>query len=494
MNFTCKKFYIGCLTLLFFFSHASGQSFSNLNFQDTCISSKTGLCHWDLSWGDKESVRQQIVDSSMCLSITGKAESAVGFAEQAALYDVAKGMTIISISAFIKSENIIGKGAGLNIGLYDNEGTLVSTKDMGGVYSLNWIRETSPWKKYSISIVAPLKTAKVKIGAILYGKGKAYFKNYKVNIVSIDGRKPSKLAIDYIEGACDTIKINSLVRDSIDIEQLKRNALKIAGNAKQYSDCYLAISYLLESLRPFGDEHSFFMSAAEVKNWENEGSQIDKIEYPIFKMIDSCGYIFVPSFHGGNRKQILSFADSLQNGIQALYDSGIKGWIVDLRQNTGGNMAPMVAGLGPLFSNEKLGSLINVNGKPNSWYYKNGKYFWDADTGWSVSKPVTLSNRFPIAVLVSERTGSSGEAVAVSFIGNEKTKLFGQPTWGLTTGNGNFELQDGSQIFLASTVYADRDGKKYGGKIRPDFIQDTSEKGENDLVVATALRWLLSKN
>lgn len=477
--------------LIFYIQESFGQQFNNLNYHQICDSSKTGLCYWDLSWGGKGSVGPAIIHNKKCMVITGKVENAVGFAEQSAQYDTSNGISIITVSALIKTDSVIGKGAGLNIGLYDDSGNLVSTKDMGGFYSLDWIRGTKDWKKYSISIVSSPAVVKIKIGAILYGKGKAYYKDYNVKITPIKSRRPSKLAIEYISAACDTISLNSLVRDSINISQLKRTALLIAGDAKSYPDCYLAIDYLLESLRPYGDEHSFFMTAKEVKNWETEGSQISAIQYSTFKIIDSCGYVFVPPFHGGNQLQILHFADSLQSGIDALSKSNIKGWIVDLRQNTGGNMAPMIAGLGPLFSNPKLGSLVDVNGEPNNWYYKNGKYFWDKDTGWSVTKPVVLSKKLPIAVLTGNQTGSSGEAVVVSFIGNDMTKLFGQPTWGLTTGNGNFELIDGSQIFLASTVFADRNDNQYSGSIIPDFIIENSLTSDDvDTVIAAAVKWI----
>ena len=123
----------------------------------------------------------------------------------------------------------------------------------------------------------------------------------------------------------------------------------------------------------------------------------------------------------------------------------------------------------------------------------NGKYYWDNDPGWLVSKSVSISNKFPIAVLTDGQTGSSGEAVVVSFIGNDKTKLFGQPTWGLTTGNGNFKLQDGSEIFLASTIYADRNENTYRGSISPDFIIDNKSASQNDMVMEAAINWLQSQ-
>jgi hypothetical protein len=417
-------------------------------------------------------------------------ENSVGFVEQEVSASDNIGVKILSVSSFVKCEGVIGKGAGLNIGLYDDDGILIATKDMGGFYSVDWITGTNNWKRYTISIVCPIETRKIKIGMILYGKGTAWFSDFDVQAIPIDGRKSSKLALKYINSACDIIVKNSLVRDSINISNLKGIALKIAGPAKQYSDCFLSVNFLLESLRPFGDHHSFFMSADEVRNWKSEGSQVSKIEFPTYNVTDSCGYILVPPFHGGNSKLMTAYADSLQRGIQILDNSKIKGWIVDLRYNTGGNMEPMIAGLGPLFSSEKLGSLIDVNGKSDSWFYKDGKYYGDGYKGWIVSNPTMLINSLPIAVLTSNQTGSSGEVVAISFIGNSNTKSFGQPTWGLTTGNGSFELKDGSQIFLASTTMADRNGKPYTSSINPDFLVEDKTTTHNDETIDAAINWI----
>jgi carboxyl-terminal processing protease len=488
-----KKSILTSILLIFItlFS-ANAQNFNNLDFKQLCDTSKTGLCFWDLSWGAKGVVSPVAEKNQSLLLIQGKTENSVGFTEQSASFASSGNIKILTITAFVKSDSIAGKGAGLNIGLYSKNGNLIASKDMGGLYSLDWIRGTNNWKKYTVSIVCPLETEKIKVGMILFGKGKAWFRDYKVSLLSLADRKPSKLAEQYINAACDTIKMNSLVKDSININELKATALKIAGPAKTYPDCYLAVSYLLESLRNFGDYHSFFMTAKEVENWKTEGSQITKIQFPTSKIIDDCGYITIPAFHGGNQKQILAFADSVQSTIKQLSLKGIKGWIIDLRQNTGGNMGPMIAGLGPLYSSEKLGSVVNVNGKFNSWYYTNGKYSWDDDTtGWSVTNPVKLSTKLPIAVLTSNQTGSSGEAVVVSFIGNDKTKSFGQPTWGLTTGNGSFDLQDGSQIYLASTVMADRNKKQYTGSINPDVVIDPKETGQE--AITSAVKWITSQ-
>lgn len=466
------------------------QSFQNLDFTQRCDTSKTGLCGWDLSWGVRGSVRYDWMEKRNCLLLSGRFERDVAFAEQSSQFIPLKEVSLITVTAFIKSDSVVGKGAGLNIGVYNSEGQLIATKDMGGFYSVNWVKGSGSWKRYSISLVTPVGASKIKVGAILFGKGKAWFSGYKVEMALLNHRRPSKLAVEYIGAACDSIALHSLLRDSIDIASMRKTALQIAGPAKKYSDCYTAVSYLLESLRPLGDEHSFFMSKAEVDNWKEEGSQVSKIQFCSARIIDDCGYVLVPPFHGGNPKQMLAYADSLQRALEKNYSAGIKGWIIDLRENTGGNMEPMIAGLGPLFSAEKLGALIDVRGQASYWCYKNGGYGWDGEISWSVTRAFVVPKKLPIAILTSAQTGSSGEIVAISFRGNENTRSFGQPTWGLTTGNGSFELKDGSKIFLASTVMSDRNGHPFHKAVEPDIFIEANATSGKDEVLAAALQWI----
>jgi carboxyl-terminal processing protease len=468
-------------------SHA--QAFFNLDFEQRCDSSKTGLCYWDNSWGGKDAISPSNatgINQSLLINI----KENVGFAEQTVFISGTPELRVISFSGLIKSENVEGKGAGLNIGIYDSANNLLFTKDMGYA-SFNWVTGTKDWTKYTISAVCPPEACKIKIGAILYGTGKAWFDDFKVNINSVKGRKPGKRAGKYISAAIDTITIHSLMKDSVDIKSLKNTALQIAGNAKKYSDCYLAITYLLESL---GDHHSFFMTPQDVKRWQDTSSEEGAdIKYPSYKIIDNCGYISVPYFHGGNPKLIHAFADTLQEALRKLNSSNIKGWIIDLRENTGGNMEPMLAGLGPIFNTEKLGSLVDVNGRKESWSYKDGTYYWENKKILTVSNPVKIAHNIPIAVLISSQTGSSGECVVVSFIGNGMTKTFGQPTWGLTTGNGSFDLPDGARMMLASTRMADRNGKVHIGSIPPDEILEPDKSEEVDNGIQIAVNWILNK-
>ena len=479
---------IFCATATIAPSVVHAQNFQNLDFEILCDSFPTGLCGWGVSWGKAGALRPVAIDGGHALQIQGATAQSVGFAEQTSTIDT-HAVQIVTCSGRIKVDSVIGKGAGLNLGLYDADDQLVTTKDAGGFYSLDWIKGSTGWKTTTIQAVCPVSAVTMKLGAILYGQGSAWFDDFAVQMTPIADRRPSPLARAYCTAALDTIMTHALVRDSLVREELLDVALHIAGPAATYAECHLAIGYMIESLRQFGDHHSFLMTPEEVRHWEG-GDGETEVEYPAHALKDHCGYLALPGFHAGDSLLARAFADSLQQAIRDLYAEGIRGWIVDLRQNTGGNMEPMIAGLGPLFDSGELGFLVDVNQHAESWRYADGVYYWEDEPGLTVSDPVALPQRLPIAVLTSHQTGSSGEIVVLSFVGNTQTRSFGQATWGLTTGNGGYDLPDGARIMLSSTVMADRHGRAYYGPINPDVPIAVSATTTGDPVLQAAIEWI----
>ena len=127
------------ISFLFCILFAGAQQFYNLDFWQKCDTSKTGLCYWDLSWGGKDAVRPDDEDNK-CMLIEGLKENSVGFAEQTSTVLPRKDISILTVTATISSEDVEGKGAGINVNLYDKDDNLIATKDMGGFYSVDWIR------------------------------------------------------------------------------------------------------------------------------------------------------------------------------------------------------------------------------------------------------------------------------------------------------------------------------------------------------------------
>ena len=469
---------LSIIVILFLLSCSKQEPiFTDLSFENKCIGGSDD-CVWKKSWGKKTCCNIQTIDKNSFLEMTGTEENSVSFIEQEAIIPERNGMKILTVSAMIKTIDVKGKGAGLNIGIYDGDNELIANKDMGGFYSLDWEKGYSDWKKAKLSIVSPTNAYKVKIGAILYGKGKVYFDDFEIQLIDI---KENRNDVAYIAQAIDIIRNNSLVRDSVNFEELQAKASSIATA----SNNDLALEYLLGSLKKYGDDHSFLMKAEEAKSWEANENPESTIDFPSVRIEKSIGVITVPPFHSGNEKLMIEYADSLHKGLSFAFSNELKGWIVDLRKNTGGNMEPMIVGLGPLLDSGKIGSLVDINGENEYWYYKDGHYYWEKEKGISLDDPFTLNKKLPVVVLTSEQTGSSGEVVVISFIGNTKTTSMGKPTWGLTTGNGEFELEDGTKLFMASTKMVDRNGIVYSSKIQPDYVIEDDNK-----TILSAIDWI----
>jgi len=185
----------------------------------------------------------------------------------------------------------------------------------------------------------------------------------------------------------------------------------------------------------------------------------------------------------------------MRQDIAAFRDAGATCWIVDLRGNSGGNMWPMLGGIGPLAGSGTLGFFVSERFSV-PWFYQAGEVGVRLATGktkvnFKILDDLDASGAFqdPVAVLIDKYTASSGEAVAISFRGRDKTAFFGQRTRGLSTCNDVIRLPDGARLLLTVAVDADRHGRKYDAGVVPDCLVERADSDE-DVEVKRALEWL----
>lgn len=464
-------------------STLTAQSLVNGDLSSRCDTCKTGLTHWDISWASSR-VTCRAQEGALHIACLDSAKG-TGFVEQSIVIPEVKEPTILTVSARIRVNELSTQGASINIACYTADGGFLTNKDQG-LFWYNWVQGTRPWELRTLKLILPSGTSTVKVGAIVKGKGEAWFDDFTATFSQLADRVPDKPAIAYVNTACDSIRTHALYADSVNLDSLRTVAVKIAGGNNDPSDRHLAVEYLIQSL---GDHHSFLMRPDEYASWQTEGGEA-AFTHASSRVMDGYGYVLVPGFMSGDSLSMLAFADSLQRAIAHLSKQDIHGWIVDLRMNGGGNMAPMVCGLGPLLKAGVLGTLTHKNGRVEHWYYRNGECGWDDAAMMRVLRPVVLEQQLPIAVLTAQATGSSGECSTISFIGNPLTRSFGQGTWGLTTGNGQFQLPDSAQMFIASTTMGDRNGKLFRGPIVPDEVVDQPADWRYDASLDAALKWL----
>lgn len=293
----------------------------------------------------------------------------------------------------------------------------------------------------------------------------------------------SLAAETYLNEALTIIRENALNRNQIDWDRMESVARAGANGAVTTQDTYPVIRFVLRELN---DHHSQFLTPEEVARWSSAG-----IVLPVSETImEDIGYIHIYGFKSDHPVTAEQYATTIQSRLAQLVTQNPCGWIVDLRGNTGGNMWPMLAGLGPLLGEGLQGYFKESDGEMVPWYYQNGQaLIADGQPLVSVAQPLILEQTGqPVAVLIDDQTASAGEAIVVAFRGRDQTRFFGMPTAGLSTGNFGYELADGAIIMLTESVFTDRTGVTYGGELLPDEL---TEAGTATIDAAAA--WLMTQ-
>ena len=292
------------------------------------------------------------------------------------------------------------------------------------------------------------------------------------------------IAHRYLSTALDLIQQHALKRDAVDWVSLRAQAHDRAVDALTRAQTYDAIRFALGSL---GDHHSGLLEPAAVANLTHAAAGSPLPEGRILP--SKIGLILVKSFAADEQRAIDRHATQLQELIRTIDSAGPCGWILDLRQNAGGNMWPMLAGLGPILGIGKVGAFIDRDGAESPWFYSDGRTQQDVRTRARVigAPYQTGGHAPPVAVLLGPATASSGEAVAVAFRRRPNTRTFGQRTRGMSTSNELFQLSDGAAINLTVSMFADRDGRRYPDGVEPD---QPTPPAPLDVIPPVAKEWL----
>lgn len=263
-------------------------------------------------------------------------------------------------------------------------------------------------------------------------------------------------------------------KNTVEWNNLISSAKKRLNSSGNCNETYDVISWCFKELN---ETHSFIMTPARAAVYNNNGGN-PQAKTPIHELVgdikaelldDGIAYLTVPWVSTTDAVICTMIADSIQQLIAGLDQKNPRGWIIDLRKNTGGNCWPMLAGIGPLLGDGTCGYFVSAREKIPI-IYNNGAAFQGKYIRCSTGKPgyKLKDTKQPIIVLTGNRTVSSGEIVALAFKGKEQVAFYGEPTAGYTTANATYTLSDNSMLVLSVCQEADRNGKICEGSIMPD--------------------------
>lgn len=283
----------------------------------------------------------------------------------------------------------------------------------------------------------------------------------------------------YLNELMGIMQANSINKKNIDWTTFRKNVLVTAKGAQDVNDIKTSEAIYV-ALTQLKDSHSYFINAKGAYTIGADNPTCKGIT-PIMPPADKeIGYVKIGGF-SGTQQQANDFAQGIQNVIKAADTESLKGWIVDLRGNYGGNMWPMMGGIGPVLGEGTSGYFIDPENNTIEWGYKNGNTL-----GFQFSNPYILKKQNPrVAIFIDEATASSGEAIAVAFKARPNTKFFGKATCGISTANQSYNMSDGAVLYLTVSTMADRTKKIYGKKIEPDVTDVDQQR-----YIQEALTWL----
>lgn len=275
----------------------------------------------------------------------------------------------------------------------------------------------------------------------------------------------------YGKNALSTIDKNGIFAGNDEWKNTYNECLKMIENAKNYGDTYDAIR---KALSVGGGKHSMLMTKSESQDTTESYDEV----LPTVSLDGDIAIIKLPDFLG-TAEAGQKYAKVAEDFIHENRDK-IKGVVLDLRGNTGGDMGPMATAVSSLLPDGEL-VYYHYRSYDVPVTLKNGVVS-NAGTGGKSLYPEEKLN-VPVAILTDDMTASSGEALTLCFRGLENTRTFGTPTAGYTSVNMLYNMYDGAQMYLTVAFDKARTGEIFKETpIEPDVATDSP--------LEAALEWL----
>lgn len=262
---------------------------------------------------------------------------------------------------------------------------------------------------------------------------------------------------------------------------IQAQSAKLPVNNKQ-----VFYKLVTEALQDLNDHHSFLIPATLPHDNKKLTSNKVRVE-------EGIGIIDIPNNYIPNRlgdnvdtNDFLneSVVAEFHTQLEAIKPQVTKGWIINLSENSGGNMYPMLGCLSDFFVNKNIGGfyLYQLGKEPvTQKIYFDGKHFiFDGEIGATFKNSYPAGTvSLPTVVIISHQTASSGEVVALALERQPNITLIGQPSFGLATGNSMMMLPNklGRYMLTVGNDLDKNDKPLLSEKVYPAILFDF--KSEN---------------
>lgn len=297
----------------------------------------------------------------------------------------------------------------------------------------------------------------------------------------------------YVQEALEITEESFFKTDEVDWEPIREWAFGIVEDNPSTEGAYEAVEFALAALET---PHTGF-----IRPGDNQDRQVTRRPPPSGERLDGdVGYLDLPGIT--DSEQAPEYAGRVRQIMEELDASDpVCSWVLDLRESIGGSSIGDWLALGPLVGDDLL-MRFGKGGRTQSVYYEGGAIRYEdatfsegeAEVQERIPSDAYLPERLdvPIALLISSRTTSAGEAIAITFAGRSSTRFFGERTAGATTASEFHEMADGAILRIPSGFYQDRTGREYEDGLEPDTPVQAIRDSE-DHVLNAAHEWLATQ-
>jgi hypothetical protein len=216
-----------------------------------------------------------------------------------------------------------------------------------------------------------------------------------------------------------------------------------------------------------GPKHMFYVNKSKIFEFDDESCRCR----PTGRLTkENYAYLWFPHIGKEGDDEYIS-RDSVYRSMKIIYALWLKkpkGWIIDLRANTGGIVEYFIAALSQFVDDFELIG-YDRKGKQNSSIVGRNNTF-----KMSIEGEIVFDLEFPfkidintdnINVLIDENTASAAEIIAILLKKYRNAKIYGQDSFGVVSLMLNASLRDYNFVFPVSKISFE--GEE--GKIKPDI-------------------------
>lgn len=213
---------------------------------------------------------------------------------------------------------------------------------------------------------------------------------------------------------------------------------------------------------------------------ESEGREIEfrivreiinvpSVEDQVLEQDARIGYIALNQFHSRSARE-------MTEAVNRLAEKNVKGLILDLRDNGGGDFDASISIAGIFLDGQEVVSVADARGNK------------------TVHRASKGGTNLPLVVLVNNNSASASEILAGALQDNKRAVLVGEQTYGKGVVQTVYPLRNGGALKLTTQKYftpAGTDINEIG--IHPDYVVVNKDGENKDLQLQRAIEVLQSK-